>query len=46
LPFPESNHAERTGESDEVEAVVARLRLHFVPHNQELFELLGTTMWQ
>jgi hypothetical protein len=46
LPFPASNHAERTGESDEVEAVVARLRLHFVPHNQELFELLGTTMWQ
>jgi len=46
LPFPASNHAERTDDSDEVEAVVARLQAHFEPHNEELFELLGTTMWE
>ncbi len=42
-PFPVTNQAVR---SEEVgEATMARLRSHFEPHNQELFELLGYEMW-
>jgi hypothetical protein len=43
VPFPAANSAARL---DEVSpALMARLREHFEPHNQDLFELLGHQLW-
>jgi hypothetical protein len=42
-PFPVTNQVVRGEEVSE--ATVARLRAHFEPHNQELFELLGYELW-
>jgi Sulfotransferase domain len=41
-PYPRAYGAERL---DENEALVVRLREHFEPHNQELFDLLGRQLW-
>jgi hypothetical protein len=43
VPFPALNGASRSDRSDS--AVLEALRLHFEPHNRELFELLGREMW-
>lgn len=42
-PLPAKNSAPRTEETDP--ALIARLREHFAPHNEELFELLGRRLW-
>jgi Sulfotransferase domain len=42
-PFPVSNQAVREGEASP--EARARLRAHFEPFNQELFELLGYELW-
>ena len=42
-PFPHLNHFERHDDIDE--STLARLRTHFEPFNQELFELLGYELW-
>jgi Sulfotransferase domain len=42
-PFPASNDAPRARPQDPV--VVDGLRRHFAPHNDDLFELLGTRLW-
>jgi hypothetical protein len=43
LEFPSLNGAGRSSTADE--GLLAKLRAHFEPHNQELFELLGTELW-
>jgi hypothetical protein len=42
-PFPVTNQVVRGEEVSE--ATMARLRAHFEPHNEELFELLGYELW-
>jgi hypothetical protein len=42
-PYPVANAAQRLEETDP--ALMDRLRTHFEPHNQELFELLGHDLW-
>jgi hypothetical protein len=43
-PMPSVNAARRTEGTSE--AAVARLVQHFKPYNEDLFELLGTRMWE
>jgi hypothetical protein len=43
-PFPKGNDATRHEEADA--DVVARLRAHFVPYNQDLEDLLGRPFWR
>jgi Sulfotransferase domain len=43
-PFPATNEARR--DRPEEEAVVEELRRHFAPHNEDLFALLGTRLWE
>ncbi|MGH9079747.1 MAG: sulfotransferase family protein [Acidimicrobiales bacterium] len=42
-PFPVANQAPRLHEVSP--ELVERLRTHFAPHNEELFELLGYQLW-
>jgi len=43
-PFPSSNDAPRVRREDQ--SVVDGLRRHFAPYNDDLFELLGTRLWE
>lgn len=43
-PFPSTNDAPRA--TPEERAVVEDLRRHFAPYNEDLFDLLGTRLWE